>query len=142
MKRNYVQVAQFLAENFPELKGKIQGGLYPSPPAAEFASNIVSLLQLVGIGWMIIGGDKILRMLGFKGPLPSIYWTIQDNPVPFMIGLFLLAPQIVSSFANTGAFEIYLGDEVVFSKISKGSMPTAEQLIEPLKALGLQYTGK
>jgi len=84
----------------------------------------------------------MFRMVGFKGPLPSIYWTINDNPVPIMIGLFLLAPQIVGSFSNNGAFEIYLGDEVIFSKIEKGGMPTAEQLIEPLKALGLQYTGK
>jgi hypothetical protein len=100
MKRNYVQVAQFLAENFPELQGKITGGLYPVPPAAEFAANIISILQLVGIAWMVMGGDKLLRMVGFKGSLPAFYWTIQDNSMPIMIGLFLLAPQFVNSFSN------------------------------------------
>lgn len=142
MKRNYVQVAQFLAENFPELQGKITGGLYPVPPAAEFAANIISILQLVGIAWMVMGGDKLLRMVGFKGSLPAFYWTIQDNSMPIMIGLFLLAPQVVNSFSNNGAFEIYLGDDTIFSKIETGGMPTSEQLIASLKAIGLQYTGK
>lgn len=141
MKRNYVQVAQFLADNFPELQGKIQGGIYPAPPVAEFASNIISLLQLVGIAWMVMGGDKLLRMVGFKGPLPSIYFTIQENSMPILIGLFLLAPQIIGSFSNNGAFEIYLGDDKVFSKIESGGMPTAEQLIASLKTMGLTYTG-
>ena len=142
MKRNYVQVAQFLAENFPELQGKITGGLYPTPPLAEFAANIISVLQMVGIAWMVMGGEKLLRMVGFKGPLPSFYWTIQDNPMPIMIGLFLLAPQVVNSFSNNGAFEIYLGQDTIFSKIETGGMPTAEQLVTALKAIGLQYNGK
>ena len=141
MKRNYVQVAQFLADNFPELQGKIQGGLYPVPPAAELASSIISFLQLVGVAWMVVGGDKLCRMVGFRGPLPSIYFTIQENSMPILIGLFLLAPQIVNSFSNNGAFEIYLGDDKVFSKIDSGGMPTAEQLIATLKSMGLKYTG-
>lgn len=136
-----MQVAKFLEDKFPELKGKIVGGLYPAPPAAEFASNVLSILQLIGIAWMVVGGDKLLRMIGFKGPLPGFYWTVQDNAVPLMIGLFLLAPQIVSSLSNKGAFEIYLGDTEIYSKMANGKMPSAEELVEPLVALGLQSTG-
>lgn len=136
-----MQVAQFLEQNFPELKGKIAGGIYPAPPAAEFAANVVSVLQLVGIGWMVMGGDRLLRLVGFRGPLPQFYWTIQDNAVPFAIGLFLIAPQLIGAFTKTGAFEISLGDTTVYSKLEQGKLPTTEALVEPLKALGLKYTG-
>jgi hypothetical protein len=79
MKRNYVQVAQFLESQFPELRGHITGSFYPAPPVAEFAANIITLFQLVGIAWMLVGGDKLIRMTGYQGPLPAIYWTIQVN---------------------------------------------------------------
>ena len=138
MKRNFVQVAQFLDMKFPELKSNIVGEVYPVPPLNEFLGNIVSLFQFAGIAWMVLGGDKLLRMVGFR-QLPSFYWTIQDNPVPFAIFLFLLAPQILAKFKNSGAFEIYLDGEVIFSKLSTGSLPTVDDLVNPLKAAGLKY---
>lgn len=133
-----MQVAKFLEENFPELKGKITGGLYPAPPVAEFVGHIISIMQFVGIAWMIVGGDKLIRMFGYRGPLPQFYWTVQDNPVPLGIFLFLLAPQIVGKLRSNGAFEIYLDNEIVFSKLEKGGLPTVDDLINPFIAAGFK----
>ena len=141
MKRNYVQVAQFLEENFPELKGHITGGLKPMPPIGEFLQNVLAFFQFTGLAWMVMGGEKLLRMVGFRNQLPSFYWTVQENPVPMAVFLFLLAPQIIGKFQANGAFEIYLDEKEVFSKLAKGGMPTVDDLIKPLVAAGLEYTG-
>ena len=135
------QVAQFLEHKFPELRGgRITGGIFPAPPIAAFLASLISFFQLIGIAWMIVGGDKLLRMLPFyrTGPLPSFYWTVQDNPMPIAIFLFLLAPQAVAKLQTNGAFEIYLEETIViFSKLKSGTLPTVDQLVQPLVAAGL-----
>jgi selT/selW/selH-like putative selenoprotein len=113
--------------------------LYPAPPVAEFLGHIISILQFVGIAWMIVGGDKLIRMFGYRGPLPAFYWTVQDNPVPLAVFLFLLAPQMIARLQSNGAFEVYLDDGIVFSKLEKGALPTVDDLVNPLKAAGLKY---
>lgn len=139
MKSNFVKVAKFLEQNFPGLA--IEGGLYPAPPIAEFANNILSLLQIIGMTWMMVGGEKILRTIGFRGALPGFYWTIQENPVPLGIFLFLLAPQLIQGLSKKGAFEVFLDDQEIFSRISTGAFPSADDLVTSLKAAGLAYAG-
>ena len=97
---------------------------------------------MVAIAWMVMGGDKLLRMVGFRGALPSFYWTIQENPVPAGIFLFLLAPQLIQLTESKGAFEIFLDDKEVFSRLKVGDMPRAEDLVAALRAHGLEYVGK
>ena len=138
MKRNFVQVAKFLDDKFPG-QLEIDGGLYPAPPIAETLGHVVAILQLIGVAWMVLGGDKLLRMVGFRN-LPGFYWTIQDNAVPMAMFLFLIAPQLLAGFANNGAFEIYLEDQTIFSKLNTGRLPTVDDLVPPLVATGLQYS--
>jgi len=69
-------------------------------PIVEFGSHVLFLLELVGLLWMFIGGDKLIRMVGYKGPLPKLYWTIQDNYILFLIALYLLAPQIMKTLMS------------------------------------------
>jgi len=65
------------------------------PPTLEFVKHILWFAQLVGLLWMVYRGDKAIRAVGYKGPLPGIYWTIADNSFPCCIFVYLLAPQIV-----------------------------------------------
>lgn len=85
-----------------------------------------------------MGGDKLLRLVGFQ-TLPSFYWTIQDNSIPVGIFVFLVGPQLIAGMAKSGAFEIYLDESVVFSKLASGGMPKVDDLVEPLVAAGLAY---
>lgn len=142
MKRNFMSVVKFLEDNFPELKGNISGDLYPVPPIAEFLKNILSLVQMGALAWMVMGGDKLLRMIGFRGDLPGFYWTIQENPVPVAVFVFLLAPQLIQLTESKGAFEIYLDNDEIFSMLKTGSMPSATDLVSVLSARGLKYTGE
>ena len=133
-----MQVAKFLDDKFPG-QLEIDGGLYPAPPIAETLGHVVAILQLIGVAWMVLGGDKLLRMVGFRN-LPGFYWTIQDNAVPMAMFLFLIAPQLLAGFSNNGAFEIYLEDQTIFSKLNAGRLPTVDDLVPPLVSAGLQYS--
>lgn len=138
MARNFADLARFLEQNFPELQGHITGGLYPPPPIAIFLNNILSFVQLIAIGWMIVGGDKLLKLIGYKNQLPSFYYTLQQNPMPIIMFVFLLAPSMISKFQNKGAFEIYLNDQLLFSKLENGYFPTANYLLQAFKNAGLK----
>lgn len=135
-------MAELLQDKFPELRGKITGAEYPAP-IIEFFSNAISFCQLVLITWMVLGGEKLLRMLPFyrTGPLPSFYRTIQDNPVPLAILMFLLAPQVIRKMQSNGAFEVFLDDGIlIFSKLKTGELPDVDQLVKLLVEAGLKMT--
>lgn len=83
-----MKVSEFLQENFPELRGRITGGNYPLPPLVELMLNMLSVLQLGGLMWMVVGGDKILNWIGMvrfdqqnRPILPGFYYRIQENTI-------------------------------------------------------------
>ena len=141
MQRNFVQVAKFLEEHFPELRGRISGGVNPPPPFVEFLSYILTSCQVIGMVWMMLGGDKVMSFIGYppNRTYPNWYYTIQNNPMPIGMFLFLLAPQILGKFQINGAFEIILDDNIeIYSKLATGKFPTGQYLIDTLTKVGLQ----
>jgi selT/selW/selH-like putative selenoprotein len=138
MQRNFREVAKFLEEKFPDLRGRIYGQHYPTPPLVELLQRILSYIQLIGVAWMILGGQVLFRMLGYQQEMPQFYWTIQNNGVHIATVVFFILPQILNSFAVNGAFEIYLNDEEIFSKLKQGGFPRQADLLDPLQAAGLK----
>ncbi|KAL7557017.1 hypothetical protein ACA910_011085 [Epithemia clementina (nom. ined.)] len=130
-------VANFLQEKFPELRGKIEGANYPAPPIVEFLSHVVSIAQLIGLAWMLLGSSTFFRMVGLQRP-PAWAATVQQNAIQIGIFLFLLLPQFLAKWTATGAFEVYLDGETVFSKLSEGRFPKPEELIKAIASAGLE----
>ena len=137
-------MAKFLEEKFPDVK--VTGDVYPMSPIFIFALQILSMVQLLAIGWMIFGGPTLLRTMKLvrgNQPLPPWYNIVQENGVPIAIFLFLLAPNIIQNIGNTkGAFEVYLNDTIVFSKLKSGALPTVDDLINPLIHAGVKMIQK
>ena len=133
-------MAKFLTEKFPDVL--VTGDVYPMSPIVVFILQLLSMIQLLAIGWMIFGGPTLLRTLKLvraNQSLPAWYYSVQENGVPIAIFLFLLAPNIVQNIGNTkGAFEVYLNDSIVFSKLKTGSLPTVDDLINPLVQAGVK----
>jgi len=142
MKRNFVQVAKFLEQRFPELRGKIHGSNFPAPPLVELLQRIIQYAQMIGMAWMILGGETLFKFAGYGRdggrPLPRLYWTIQNNGAQVAFVLYLLAPQILNSFYVNGAFEIYLDDREIFSKLKSGGLPKMEELVVSMQEAGLK----
>lgn len=138
-KQNFLQVRTWLERTFPELRGRVTGGEAPIPPIVELLFNILSMLQFAGILFVIMG-DNVFRLIGMQRG-PNWYYDIfMKNPVPIMIGLYIMIPSILNGYMISGAFEIILdGNEKIFSKLATGRMPQADDLITPLTEAGLQY---
>ena len=135
--RNFVQVRQWLEHNFPELRDKITGEHYPPPPLVELLMKILSLVQLAGMAFVLLG-TKVFSLLGMSY-VPDWYETVNKNAIQIAIFVYLLLPQILSNQMVSGAFEIYLdGDHLIFSKIKTGRLPQYADLIDPLLKAGLK----
>lgn len=133
MKRNFVELQNFLAHRYPELQGKIAGENYPPPPYATMAVTAAGTIQMGGIVLMMFGG-QIFGMVGM--PEPQWYKELQENKMMAMCGVFFMN-SMANSLTTTGAFEVTLDGEVVYSKLDSGRMPNGRQLIEIMESKGL-----
>lgn len=50
-------------------------------------------------------------------PYPSWYLWMKENKMMAMIGVFFGGNILSSTFTNTGAFEMYFDDVLIFSKL-------------------------
>lgn len=136
-KRNFVQVREWIHQNFPELKDKVTGANMPAPPVVELLFKLLSFVQLAGL-IVVIVGSNVFRLLGFS-QVPTWYYSIEKNGFQLAIVVYLLLPQILSKYLVTGAFEIVLdGDNTIFSKLETGRLPQYADLVDPLVAAGLR----
>jgi len=132
-----MKVKEFLETTYPELKGHVTGDNYPIPPIVELGSQFMSLLQIMTIAWIVLGGERVLRFVGFTGDLPRFYHIIQEYGFQLGAFIFLILPQIINNFAISGSFEVYLDQALIFSKIAEGRMPGLEDLIAGVDTAGL-----
>jgi len=128
MERNYLEVKKFLEIRFPELKGHISGGHYPPPGWAVKMLQVFSYLQVIILIFAVIG-DVIWYFLYLNSP-PSWYIVCKENKLQLFLFVFLIVPTILQSLLRTGAFEIILDGEIIFSKLSLGNFPTGNELVE------------
>lgn len=137
MQRNFVKVAEFLRDHFPELEGHIEGGNYPAPPFFVFLANVMSATQIIALAWIVLGAESLFRFVGMQSP-PAWASSIEQNYIQFGILIFLILPQFVQRYTATGAFELYLNGDTVFSKLSEGRFPNGDELLRLFKEAGLQ----
>eukprot|EP00986_Skeletonema_menzelii_P002322 scaffold627_cov144-Skeletonema_menzelii.AAC.31 len=78
-----------------------------------------------------------LMLLLRSGP-PEFYYKMKENPALTFMIVFLVIPSYVQSFANTGAFEIFLDDKLIFSKLETGRMPNVGEIMAAMEKAGLQ----
>lgn len=129
-------VKQFLETEFPELRGKISGGNHPPPEYATYLMKAISAMHMIAIAFIFLG-DTAWNFVPFVSEPPQWYKTCRQYPIQTFIFLFFLVPTIVQSKLTTGAFEIMLDGEVLFSKISSGRFPNGPELIEIFTKAGL-----
>lgn len=123
-------------QTFPELEGKVTGDNMPPPPLVELLLKILSGIQLAGL-LVVVLGRNVFSLVGLNY-VPAWFTTIEKNGVQVAILVYLLLPQILSKYLVTGAFEIELDGQVIFSKIQTGRLPQYADLVEPLVAAGLE----
>lgn len=135
MRRNFEELRRFLHSHYPALAAadSVRGELYPPPPMAETLAALGTLLQMAGIA-LVFGGSLFFNMLGI--PEPSFLPFLKRNTTTVVIGLFFLN-SILSSFQATGAFEVLIDGELVFSKLREKAFPKVGQIMRELDRRGL-----
>lgn len=138
MGRKFEELRAFLHMRFPVLAeaNSVRGELYPPPPQAQALATFGSYAQLGGLAAVTLGG-LIFDKLG--APQPALVASMRRNPVPTIIGLTFLN-SFCSSGLATGAFEVFVDGERVFSRLERGdeSFPTGTFLLSELEKRGLR----
>jgi len=122
-----LEVKKFLEKRFPELKGHISGGHYPPPGWVVNMLHVSSYLQVVVL-LLVCFGDGIWNFLPVNSH-PSWYIVCKENKIQTFVFVFFIVPMILQSLLRTGAFEIILDDEIIFSKLSLGIFPSGDELV-------------
>eukprot|EP00980_Cylindrotheca_fusiformis_P024293 scaffold11725_cov116-Cylindrotheca_fusiformis.AAC.2 len=123
-------------QNFPELRGKVDGDNYAPPPIAELLMKVLSVVQMLGLVVVFLG-DNVFYLIGFN-QAPAWFGTVKKNGIQLAIFVYLLLPNLLSKYLITGAFEIILDGETIFSKLETGRLPQMGDLVEPLLRAGLK----
>merc|ERR1712086_771172 len=114
----------------------IQGDNYPAPEWISYVGPIMSAVQLLAMALVLMGDSVWSYIPGFQGP-PEFYYKMKENPALTFIVVFLVIPSYIQSFANSGAFEVYVDQKLIFSKLESGRMPNVNEIIRSLESAGL-----
>jgi selT/selW/selH-like putative selenoprotein len=133
MQRFYRDLENFVRTKYPHFRGKISGDVYPPAFHAVVLANIASSLWMGGL-IAVFGGSAICQAIGV--PEPQLLRSIQGNKMMFLGGLFVLN-NMANGMLATGAFEVYFGDELVFSKLTSNRFPSAQDIIQQFSMHGL-----
>mmetsp|Transcript_28416 Transcript_28416/g.43723 ORF Transcript_28416/g.43723 Transcript_28416/m.43723 type:complete len:141 (+) Transcript_28416:272-694(+) len=140
MGRNYLQAKEFLERKFPDLEGNVTGAHHPGPTWIPLAAQLLSLLQVLGLVVAFMG-DGVWRLVNVQAP-PRWYYSLKENGMLVLMTLFFVLPSALQTFQATGAFEIFLNDAEIFSKLQSGRFPMAQDLTDPLTKAGLAVSSE
>eukprot|EP00744_Colponema_vietnamica_P012729 GILI01017862.1.p1 GENE.GILI01017862.1~~GILI01017862.1.p1 ORF type:complete len:127 (+),score=32.17 GILI01017862.1:325-705(+) len=116
----------------------VEGSEYPAPAANRLIASILGYVQF-GLFALILFGDKIKPYLPFQVPQPLME-HLESNKLSSLAMCFFLFNMINNMLISSGAFEITYGDHVIFSKLASGRMPSLNEILEGLQAVGVRVT--
>lgn len=134
---NYKQLKGYLEQTYPELRGRITGENYPTPPTAAMLSNAVTMLQM-SIMAAAFMGDSVWNYIPLSSGPPGWYFALKENSMVVLIGAFLVVPTMIQGMVTSGAFEIIMDGQVVFSKLELSRFPNGKDLVQIMTAAGLR----
>ncbi len=68
--------------------------------------------------FLLIVGDTVFQALGI--PLPEFLKGMIESRLMYSIGGFFVFAQISTMLRSTGAFEVFINDDLVYSKLATG----------------------
>jgi selT/selW/selH-like putative selenoprotein len=134
MQKYFLELKRFVESNYPEFQGNIAGEVYPPPWHAIMIANIMGYVWLAGIV-AIFMGSSVLQSLSIPEP-PFMVWISQNKIQTFMI--LFVCNNMANSLLATGAFEVYVDDELAFSKLLQKRFPSSHDIVAALAERGFR----
>ena len=121
-----MEVAQAFKQRFGS-NLPIQMENYPPPPNRALLAQFITILQYATIAFAIAGKQMLDSMGIYLGPE---FWAgVAEKRWTLILGAFFFGNSVINAVVSTGAFEITYGNDLVFSKIDTGRMPTMDELM-------------
>jgi len=130
----FEQFSQILREKYPGIQ--IKGENYPPPTLKSILSQVVGIGKIILIIMIIMGRDPFIS-LGIQ--TPALFSWMLNNKFSSCLMIFLLSNSIEAMLLSTGAFEIFLGNENIWSKIESGRVPSPPELFQAIEAHMSQF---
>ncbi|CAH8437197.1 unnamed protein product [Heterobilharzia americana] len=105
----------------------IEGDTYP-PPA--WRAHLAKLSQLLKYSIILMTVFNFDPFAYFGYPTPSIVSYAAQNKISFCLMTFLFGNIVEGQLLSTGAFEIYLDDMPIWSKLDTNRIPQPEELLK------------
>ena len=100
----------------------VVGEAYPLSPARALLSKVVSVLQIgLFVLPFLVGRVEQIRNHPY-------YQVFEQRKIMFLIGGYFLLNMLQNAVSSTGAFEVYLDNQLIFSKLASGRVPSVHEL--------------
>eukprot|EP00730_Choanoeca_flexa_P012946 TRINITY_DN4797_c0_g1_i1.p1 TRINITY_DN4797_c0_g1~~TRINITY_DN4797_c0_g1_i1.p1 ORF type:complete len:125 (+),score=30.86 TRINITY_DN4797_c0_g1_i1:172-546(+) len=120
-----------LQQQYPDLE--VEGRNAMPPPWKQHLSQAVTIAMWTGLALMFMG-DSIFQQLNI--PPPELYLQAKENQMIVVMSLWFMGSTISQNLWKTGAFEISLDGELVWSKLATDRLPTWPELVNVLNGDG------
>ena len=129
------QVKQHLESNYTNIN--VIPGDYPLSTQRKLLSYIVSFIQ-IGAIILAFTGKNIKTYIGSVIPDGALDW-IEGNKMMFGMGCYLVGNILNNNITNSGAFEIYCNEELIWSAINNDKkVPNLEGIIMMINKFGVR----
>ena len=105
---------------------EVYGSDYPPSATSQLLSKLFTAVQYSAFAFMIFG-DKVFGYL--QQPYPSWYLKLKEKKFQFMLFLYFGGNILQNQFTSTGAFEVFLGETEILSKLKTGQMPSQDYVV-------------
>ncbi|KAJ8448317.1 hypothetical protein Cgig2_021945 [Carnegiea gigantea] len=113
-----VAMKNMLENQFPGIDVVLAN--YPPSPPKRLLSKLIPVLQ-VGVVGVIMAGDQIFPRLGLVPP--PWYYSLRANRFGTISATWLLGNFLQNYLQSSGAFEVSVDGELVFSKLEQQRFP-------------------
>ena len=104
----------------------VRGGDYPISSSKAMIAKYLSYAQIAVIGVLISGFDTFLPQ------------AVRDNKLGAGVMVWFIGNALSSALTNTGAFEIYVGEKLIWSTLAEGGLPSYPQLMAAFEAVKIK----
>ena len=97
-------------------------------------STALSYVKYLAMAFVLFG-EQICGFLGIERPP----WLddVKEKKWILLMGLFFVGNMVTQQLLATGAFEIFVNDELVYSKLETGRMPENQDIQPLLRLIGV-----
>lgn len=121
----FEQYSHIIRERFPEIN--IIGENYSPSPYRVHTAQFLSSFKLVIIGVIMFGVNPFTH---FNIQTPNFFLWATENKMYATMMIFFISNAIETQLISSGAFEIFLNDIQIWSKLQSERMPHEKELMQ------------